>query len=45
MTTDYHARLFAHEPRRRHSVSDSEKLAGALLDAQVDSTLKTKALA
>ncbi len=36
MTTDYHAKLFAHELRRRHSVSDSEKLAGALLDAQVD---------
>jgi ribosomal protein S21 len=28
MTTDYHAKLFAHELRRRHSVSDSEKLAG-----------------
>jgi ERCC4-related helicase len=36
MITDYHAKLFAHELRRRHSVSDSEKLAGALLDAQVD---------
>jgi SNF2 family DNA or RNA helicase len=36
MSTDYHAKLFAHELRRRHSVSDSEKLAGALLDAQVD---------
>jgi len=36
MITDYHARLFAHELRKRHSVADSEKLAGALLDAQVD---------
>jgi ERCC4-related helicase len=36
MITDYHAKLYAHELRRRHSVSDSEKLAGALLDAQVD---------
>src|SRR5580704_15970348 len=36
MTTAYHAKLFAHELRRRHSVSDSEKLAGALLDARVD---------
>jgi superfamily II DNA or RNA helicase len=36
MITDYHAKLFAHELRRRHSVADSEKLAGALLDAQVD---------
>src|SRR5271154_6593810 len=39
MTTDYHAKLFAHELRRRHSVSDSEKLAGALLDAQVEAAL------
>jgi len=36
VTTVYHAKLFAHELSRRHSVSDSEKLAGALLDAQVD---------
>src|ERR1700678_1020639 len=36
MITDYHAKLFAHELRRRHSAADSEKLAGALLDAQVD---------
>ena len=35
-TTDYHAKLFAHELSRRHSVADDEKLAGALLDAQVD---------
>jgi superfamily II DNA or RNA helicase len=34
--TDYHAKLYAHELRRRHSVGDSEKLAGALFDAQVD---------
>ncbi len=34
--TDYHAKLFAHQLRRRHSAADSEKLAGALLDAQVD---------
>lgn len=36
MTTEYHAKLFAHELSRRHSVADAEKLAGALLDAQVD---------
>src|ERR1700674_103528 len=36
MITDCHAKLFAHELRRRHSVSDSEKLAGALLNVQVD---------
>lgn len=36
MITDYHAKLFAHELGRRHSVADAEKLAGALLDAQVD---------
>lgn len=35
-TTDYHAKLFAHELNRRHSVADVEKLAGALMDAQVD---------
>jgi len=34
--TDYHAKLFAYELSRRHSVGDAEKLAGALLDAQVD---------
>jgi len=34
--TEYHAKLFAHELSRRHSVADAEKLAGALLDAQVD---------
>ncbi len=36
LTTEYHAKLFAHELTRRRSVADSEKLAGALLDAQVD---------
>lgn len=36
MITDYHAKLYAHELRRRHSAGDSEKLAGALFDAQVD---------
>jgi len=34
--TEYHAKLFAHELSKRHSMADSEKLAGALLDAQVD---------
>src|SRR5262245_65374352 len=36
MTTPYHAKLFAHELSKRHSVADAAKLAGALLDAQVD---------
>lgn len=36
MATEYHAKLFAHELTRQRSVADSEKLAGALLDAQVD---------
>jgi SNF2 family DNA or RNA helicase len=36
LTTEYHAKLFAHELTRQRSVADSEKLAGALLDAQVD---------
>lgn len=36
MITDYHAKYFAHELSRRHSVADAEKLAGTLLDAQVD---------
>ena len=35
-TSDYHSKLFSHELNRRHSVADDEKLAGALLDAQVD---------
>lgn len=36
MTTEYHAKLYAHELLRRRSVADGEKLAAALLDAQVD---------
>lgn len=36
MITDYHAKLFASQLSRRHSVGDSEKLASTLLDAQVD---------
>ena len=36
LTTDYHAKLFAHELTRRRSVADAEKFAGALLDAPVD---------
>lgn len=36
MITDYHAKYFAHELSKRHSVADAEKLAGTLLDAQVD---------
>jgi len=34
--TDYHAKYFAHELSKRHSVADAEKLAGTLFDAQVD---------
>ena len=33
MITPYHAKLFAHEISKRHSVADAEKLAGTLLDA------------
>jgi hypothetical protein len=36
LTTEYHAKLFAHELTRQRSVADAEKLAGTLLDAQVD---------
>ena len=36
VTTEYHAKLYAHELSKRHSVADAEKLAGALLDAPVD---------
>jgi SNF2 family DNA or RNA helicase len=36
VTTEYHAKLYAHELGRRHSVADAGKLAAALLDAQVD---------
>lgn len=34
--TDYHAKLFAHELTRRCPTDSAEKLAGALVDAQVD---------
>ena len=34
--TEYHSNYFAHELSRRHSLNDSEKLASALADAQVD---------
>jgi hypothetical protein len=33
LITEYHAKLYAHELSKRHSVADAEKLAGALLDA------------
>jgi superfamily II DNA/RNA helicase len=36
LITEHHAKLFALELSKRHSVADAEKLAGALLDAQVD---------
>jgi ERCC4-related helicase len=34
--TEFHASYFAHELSKRHSLNDSEKLATALADAQVD---------
>jgi adenine-specific DNA-methyltransferase len=34
--TDYHAKYFAHELTKRCSCDSAEKLAGALVDAQVD---------
>jgi adenine-specific DNA-methyltransferase len=34
--TDYHAKYFAHELTKRCSSDSVEKLAGALVDAQVD---------
>ncbi len=34
--TEYHSKYFAHELSRRRSLHDSEKLATALADAQVD---------
>lgn len=34
--TKYHASYYAHELSKRHSMNDSEKLAAALADAQVD---------
>jgi ERCC4-related helicase len=36
LPTDVHTKLYAHELRRRHASGDAEKLAGTLLDAQVD---------
>lgn len=36
MLTAYHAKYYAHELTRRHSADDPEKLAGTLVDAQVD---------
>ena len=36
LPTDIHSKLYAHELRRRHASGDAEKLAGTLLDAQVD---------
>ena len=34
--TEYHAAYYAHELSRRHSLGDSEKIASALADANVD---------
>lgn len=34
--TDYHAKYIAHELTKRHATDNFEKLAGALVDAQVD---------
>jgi adenine-specific DNA-methyltransferase len=34
--TDYHAKYFAHELTKRCSSDSAEKLAGALVDAQVE---------
>lgn len=34
--TDYHAKYFAHEMTKRCPSDSAEKLAGALVDAQVD---------
>lgn len=36
MLTPYHAKYFAYELTKRHSADDPEKLAGTLVDAQVD---------
>jgi SNF2 family DNA or RNA helicase len=36
LSSKYHAKLFVHQLSRRHSVADDEKLAEALLDAQVN---------
>jgi hypothetical protein len=37
LITDEHSKLCAHVLRRRHSVSDSEKLAGVLLQVDLNS--------
>jgi hypothetical protein len=37
LITDDHSKLCAHVLRRRHSVSDSEKLAGVLLQIDLNS--------
>ena len=34
--TDYHSQYLAHELTRRHAANSAEKLAGALVDAQVE---------
>src|SRR5829696_5462199 len=36
MITDYHAKYFAYDLTKRHPSDSLEKLAGALVDAQVD---------
>lgn len=36
MLTAYHAKYFAHELTKRYSADDPEKLAGTMIDAQVD---------
>ncbi len=41
--TGYHAKLFAHELTRRFPADSAEKLAGALVDAQVDLSNRIKA--
>ena len=34
--TEYHAKYYAHEPTKRCAADSMEKLAGALVGAQVD---------
>ncbi len=36
MTTDFHAKYYAHERTKRCAADSMEKLAGTLMDAQVD---------
>lgn len=36
MLTAYHTKYFAHELTKRHSADDPEKLAGTLVDVQVN---------